>query len=165
MIKYARYQGEEDVEALAMRVYRIGDRNSDQLKKAVKQLADANPQLEKMRGLPAGAPIRVPALEGEKRIKDDPFDEARDMLASLTASLRKALKNAEREVQKRNEILKQPEVIRALEEAQLGARAEAARVEAEEHAKKMKTVEARAAKAVERLSAQMEELAARRRPR
>jgi hypothetical protein len=162
MTKFSRYQGEADLEALAMRVYHIKDRASDQTKLGAKTLAEANPQLAKMRDLSHGAPIVVPPLKGEKERSGDHFDEARDALAAVHVALEKLAKSAAAEAQKRNEILKQPEVKKILMEAKLDARAEAARVDAEVRAKTMKAMQDRAGKAVEKLRAQVEELAKRR---
>lgn len=93
---------------------------------------------------------------------NDRIEEAKKALAAMTTALEQMASKAEREAKERSEMLAQPELKAALDGAKLFVRAETIRADAEVKAKRMKGVQSKAAKAIDRVNKQLEAFAKRR---
>ena len=163
---FASFEGQPSVSELVDRIFDVPSQRASPLRKAAEQaLRDANPQLAKLRKVPAGTPILVPEVPGVPVIGEDrpsatPWDDLLKDLTKTLATTKDAVESSlrrEEEAYERTTALLASREVRAAgrQDAELQAQIEEIAAAAKARLEESKT---RAAEQIQGLAALTEDL-------
>ena len=167
-MRYLPIRRERTVRAIADRVY--GDLTPEVRAKAEAALLKENPQLRRMRDLPAGSVVRVPPLEeaasaGRRSVKDpvgEIADDVADMLKAFDKQMTGRFSAAEATVKEQAALLRRKGLAQALkDDVEAVEIAAALKKDLGERAKTLKTRSRDGAKALKELQASLGKLGER----